>query len=84
MRALALLIATVATLSLVTPRPSPAMPVASPSQVRESATSIQGVEKARYYYRPYYRPYVYRPYYYWPHYYPHLYHCWGCGWPYSG
>jgi len=84
MRALALLIATVATLPLITPRPSPAMPVASASQVRESATSIQGVEKARYYYRPYYRPYVYRPYYYWPHYYPHLYHCWGCGWPYSG
>jgi hypothetical protein len=84
MRALALLIVAVATLPLITPRPSAAMPVASGSQVRESATSIQGVENARYRYRPYYRPYVYRPYYYGPHYYPYYYHCWGCGWPFSG
>jgi hypothetical protein len=87
MRALALVFATTAALSLIAPRPSQAMPVASFSKGQELAASTRGVEKAQYYYRPYHRPYVYRRYYYRPYYYPYYYRpygsCMGCGWPYG-
>jgi hypothetical protein len=89
MRTLALIFATGAALYLIAPTPSPAMPVTSLSKVPELAISMRGVERARYYNRPYYRPYLYRPYY-WrygsPYYYrPYGYYgsCLGCGWPFG-
>jgi hypothetical protein len=68
---------------LIAPTPSPAMPVTSLSKVPELAISMPGVERARYYYRPYYRRYVYRPYYYYSPYYHPYGSCLGCGWPYG-
>jgi hypothetical protein len=83
MRALALIFATGAALYLIAPTPSPAMPVTSLSKVPELAISMRGVERARYYSRPYYWRYVYRPsYYYSPYYHPYG-SCLGCGWPYG-
>jgi hypothetical protein len=83
MRALALIFATGGALYLIAPTPSPAMPVTSLSKVPELAISMRGVERARYYLRPYYRRNVYRPYYYYSPYYHPYGSCLGCGWPYG-
>jgi hypothetical protein len=83
MRTLAMIFAAGAVLSLIAPKPSTGMPAAPVSMAREPAMSVPRVEKVQYYYRPYYRRYVYRPYYYYSPYYHPYGSCLGCGWPYG-